>query len=180
MDTGVKPCIQLLKLGGGLVFKKAYNFILYLIEEVIPMITLFITVMSILIQVFFRYVLNISLTWPFELSIYGFIWTLYLGAAFARRKEKHVKLDIIYERLPVKVRAFSDIVFNIITIIIFALIIYPVWDYLLFSYRIKTVALKIPWTYAFGVFPVFLILIIIHNIEYIVRDIKILMKNEES
>lgn len=162
------------------MLKKTYKFILYLLEEVIPMLALFVTVMSILIQVFFRYVLNISLTWPFELSIYGFIWTLYLGAAFARKKEKHVKLDLVYEKLPVKIRAIFDIIFNIITIIIFAMIIYPVSDYLLFSYRIKTVALKIPWTYVFGVFPIFLILIIVHNIEYIVKDIKILIEKEKG
>lgn len=140
------------------------------------MCTLLITVLAILIQVFFRYVLNISLEWPFELSIYGFIWSLYLGAAYARREGKHVKLDIVYEKLPVKVQAVFNIFFNLITIVIFSLIIYPISDYLIFSYRIKTVALKLPWTYVFGVFPIFLVLIIIHNLEYIIQDIKFLFK----
>jgi TRAP-type C4-dicarboxylate transport system permease small subunit len=158
------------------MFKKIYHKLLYFLEEVIPMCTLLITVLAILIQVFFRYVLNISLEWPFELSIYGFIWSLYLGAAYARREGKHVKLDIVYEKLPVKVQAIFNIFFNLITIVIFSLIIYPISDYLIFSYRIKTVALKLPWTYVFGVFPIFLVLIIIHNLEYIIQDIKFLFK----
>lgn len=158
------------------MLKKIYHKLLYFLEEVIPMCTLLITVLAILIQVFFRYVLNISLEWPFELSIYGFIWSLYLGAAYARREGKHVKLDIVYEKLPVKVQAVFNIFFNLITIVIFSLIIYPISDYLIFSYRIKTVALKLPWTYVFGVFPIFLVLIIIHNLEYIIQDIKFLFK----
>lgn len=158
------------------MLKKIYHKLLYFLEEVIPMCTLLITVLAILIQVFFRYVLNISLEWPFELSIYGFIWSLYLGAAYARREGKHVKLDIVYEKLPVKVQAIFNIFFNLITIVIFSLIIYPISDYLIFSYRIKTVALKLPWTYVFGVFPIFLVLIIIHNLEYIIQDIKFLFK----
>ncbi|MTI61480.1 MAG: TRAP transporter small permease [Firmicutes bacterium] len=162
------------------MLKKLYTYFLYLVEELIPMITLAVTVISLILQVFFRYILNISLEWPFELSIYAFVWTLYLGAAYARREGKHVKLDIVYEKMPEKLRAVFNIIFNIITILIFSRILYPIWDYLLFSYRIKTVALKLPWTYVFAVFPVFLVLTIIHNIEYIIKDIKLLFQKENN
>ncbi|MDI3548301.1 MAG: TRAP-type transport system small permease protein [Halanaerobiales bacterium] len=160
--------------------KKIYRLLIYIIEELIPIITLALTVVALIIQVFFRYVLNISLEWPFELSIYAFVWTLYLGAAYARREGKHVKLDIIYNRLSPRVQAFFNLIFNIITTWIFLIILYPVWNYLLFTYRIKTVALKLPWTYVFMVFPIFLVLTIIHNIKFVYDDILFLIGKKKK
>ena len=73
-----------------------------------------------------------------------------------------------------------NIIFNTITTAVFIIIFKPVWEYNLFNYRIKTVALKIPWTYVFMVFSIFLILTIIHNIEYIICDIKFLFANKDT
>jgi TRAP-type C4-dicarboxylate transport system permease small subunit len=105
---------------------------------------------------------------------------LYLGAAWGVREEHHVKFNLIYDALSPKVQRFLNIIFDTITTIVFIIIFIPVWEYLLFNYRIKTVALKIPWTFVFGVFSIFLTLTIIHNIEHIIRDIKYLIGNKKS
>jgi TRAP-type C4-dicarboxylate transport system permease small subunit len=156
------------------LLKRIYKFIIIFFEEILSTAALIICALVIGIQVFYRYFLNISLEWPFELSIYAYIWTLYLGAAWGVREGHHVKFNILYDKLPLKVQKILNIVFNTITTAVFIIIFKPVWEYLLFNYRIKTVALKIPWTYVFIVFPIFLILTIIHNIEHIIRDITFL------
>jgi len=153
------------------LFKKIYNFIIIFLEEILSMSALIICAATICIQVFYRYFLNISLEWPFELSIYAYIWTLYLGAAWGVREGHHVKFNILYDKLSFKSQKILNIVFDTITTLVFIFIFKPVWEYLLFIYRIKTAALKISWTFIFMVFPIFLILTIIHNLEHIVRDI---------
>ena len=50
---------------------------------------------SISIEVFSRYVLNKPTPRFFEISIYSFIWTIYLGAALAKRYKQHNRFDII-------------------------------------------------------------------------------------
>lgn len=152
-----------------------WHGVVFAVEEVLPSITLAITVVSILIQVFYRYVLDRPLAWPFEVSIYGYVWTLYLGAALAIRKGEHIRFDIVYRSLPEQVRRCLDITFNLITSAVFVVALKPVWDYLLFSYRIRTVALKLPWTYVLLVFPVFLVLAIVHSLSRVREDARALV-----
>lgn len=152
-----------------------WNGLLYFLEDIVPVLSLVIVVFSLIVQIFYRYVLGTPLTWPFELSIYAYIWTLYLGAAHAVHTQDHVRLDIIYNQMPLKLQKLCDIGFNTVITVLFLLILRPAWDYLLFSYRIKTVGLKLPWTYVFGVFPLFLALVVVHNIGHIVRDTKIVL-----
>lgn len=167
---------------GGLhrLLGKSWGALVFFLEELVPVVTLAITVLTIMIQVIYRYVLDTPLEWPFELSIYAFVWTLYLGAAHATRTQEHIKLDIVYNAMPVKVRKFFDVFFNTIVTVIFLAALRPVWNYILFSYRIKTVALKLPWTYVFGVFPVFLVLVVIHNIGHIIRDVRITLGRDNA
>ncbi|NIW57887.1 MAG: TRAP transporter small permease subunit, partial [Nitrospinaceae bacterium] len=57
---------------------------------------------AISIQIFARYVLQHPLVWPFELSIYCFIYMIYIGAGIAARKRSHVSFDLIYNRFPAR------------------------------------------------------------------------------
>ncbi len=159
------------------LFKKIYNLLIIFVEEIISMSALLICAAAICIQVFYRYFLNISLEWPFELSIYAYIWTLYLGAAWGVREGYHVKFNILYDKFSYKNQKIINIIFDVLTTVVFIFIFKPIWEYLLFIYRIKTAALKIPWTYVFIVFPLFLLLTIIHNIEHIVKDIIFLLNS---
>ena len=75
-----------------------------------------ILVFTLGLQVFFRYVLNASLTWSEELSRFAFIWSIYLGASLAVKKEQHVRVTAQYLVLPKKIRFFvwmlSDIIWG--------------------------------------------------------------------
>jgi TRAP-type C4-dicarboxylate transport system permease small subunit len=72
-------------------------------------------------QVFFRYVIAYSLDWPEELGRYLFIISVYLGAAYAERYDKHLAITILREsRIQVISRAacladpFFTVIFSII------------------------------------------------------------------
>jgi TRAP-type transport system small permease protein len=58
------------------------------------------TTVAIALQVFFRYILNNSLTWSEEISRYLFTWITFLGAAAAIRENQHVVIDFIVVKLP--------------------------------------------------------------------------------
>lgn len=47
------------------------------------------------LQVFMRYVLNASLSWPEELSRYLFIWFSFIGFSYVTKNDLHLKIDII-------------------------------------------------------------------------------------
>lgn len=80
-----------------------------------------IMVVTLGLQVFFRYVLDASLTWSEELSRFAFIWIIYLGASLAVKREQHVRVTAQYLVIPEKIRFFwwmlSDIAWGIFNII---------------------------------------------------------------
>ena len=52
------------------------------LEKMLCTITLALMSAIIVLQVFFRYVLNNSLAWSEELARYLFIWTIYIGISY--------------------------------------------------------------------------------------------------
>jgi hypothetical protein len=48
-------------------------------------------------------------------------------------------------------------------------------NYTLWNYRIKSSALRIPWTYLLMCFPIFVILILIHTFRDIYTNIRIFL-----
>ncbi len=61
----------------------------------------------ILMQVFFRYVLGNALGWAEELSIFLFVWLVFLGAAAASRDRMHITVTALIDRLPPRARGVA-------------------------------------------------------------------------
>lgn len=155
---------------------KIYNFLLFLLEELIPSFALMLIIITLIIQVFMRTVFRISYTSLYELSIWGYIWLLYLGAAYAMRKDEHVRLDIIYEKFPEKIQKIINIIFNGFVAGVFIKLFPDIWEYMWFIRRIRTHTLRWSWTVVFFPFIIFFSLIIIHCLEYIYKDLKVIIK----
>ena len=51
-------------------------------------------------QVFFRYVLNLPITWSEELATYLFAWLIFLGATVSIRRNEAPALNLLGDRLP--------------------------------------------------------------------------------
>ena len=134
---------------------------------------IFILMLSaVAVQVFSRYVLNMPIPKLFELSIYSFIWTIYLGAALAKRYNQHIRFDILYRRLPARGQLVIDIIFDLLLVVVLLILLIPSVDYTLWNYRIKASALRIPWTYLLMCFPLFVGLTIVHCIIDIITNIQ--------
>jgi len=134
-----------------------------LLEIHLATLVFFLLIMSVAIEVFSRYVLNAPLPKFFELSIYSFVWIIYLGAALAKRYNQHIRFDIFYRNFSRRTRLLIDTVFDILTNIAFLFLLIPSIEYTIWNYRIKASALRIPWTYLLVCFPIFVCLILIHN-----------------
>jgi TRAP-type C4-dicarboxylate transport system permease small subunit len=92
---------------------KVVGFLFDLFEVYLAVVVFASLIVSIFAEVFFRYVLNRPSGHLFELSIYLFVWVIYLGGALATRYNQHVRFDLIYRSLPVKARQVLDVVFDL-------------------------------------------------------------------
>ena len=79
------------------------------IEEKYLIFQLAVSVCVIFTQVFFRYVLNDSLSWSEELARYMYIWQGWLGISLIERKRKHISITMLTDKIhgtPKKILVF--------------------------------------------------------------------------
>ncbi len=160
------------------LMKRASDKVFNFLEVHLPSFVFMLLLITVSVQVFSRYVLNRPLPKFFELSIYSFVWAIYLGAALAKRYNRHIRFDILYQKFSQKTKYVVDIFFDSLTNIVFLFVMIPSIRYTIWNYRVKASALRVPWTYLLLCFPVFVILIIIHNTTSIVRNIRRVAGNE--
>jgi len=73
--------------------------------------------LCVLLQVFFRYVLNDPLTWSEELARYLFIWCAFLGWIVASRKRSHLAMTFVVDEMPPRAQAAIGAAIEIATIL---------------------------------------------------------------
>ena len=151
--------------------RRVVNFIFDIFEVYLAVVVFSALIVSIFLEVFFRYVLNNPSAQLFELSIYCFVWVIYLGGALATRYNQHVRFDLIYRALPEKGRRILELAFAILTNAVLLVLFVPSIRYTIQVYPIKASALRVPWTFLLMVFPIFLLLVIVHNFTDIAKNI---------
>ncbi|HUX14677.1 MAG TPA: TRAP transporter small permease [Spirochaetia bacterium] len=142
------------------------------LEVYLPAAIFSVLILSVFVQVVFRYIFDQPIPQLFEISIYSFIWVIYLGGALATRYDQHMRFDLIYRKLSRNGRYVVDMFFDTLLNVIISVIIYPTIATVVQMYKLKSDTLGIPWSYLLVCFPIFLILIFIHNTISIVLKIR--------
>ena len=83
-------------------------------EEVIVLTLLAVMVVIMGIQVFMRYAVNYSLSWPEELTRYMFIWFVFIGMSYSVKYDIHIRINILetfVPRIEKSLRVIQDVIF---------------------------------------------------------------------
>jgi len=83
--------------------------ILNQIEEKFLVLNLLISTVIVFINVVLRYVFSASLHWVDEAARYMFIWLIWIGADFALREGKHLRIDMLVNRFRGRFRVYIEI-----------------------------------------------------------------------
>jgi len=153
---------------------KILGIIADIIEIYIPSIAFVTMFLTFVVQIFFRYFLNNPLTWPYEVTVFGFIWTALFGALYAKRKNSHVKFTLIYDHMSPGKQLIIRLAGNMLLLISFVMGFYPAYDYIMFLAYQKSTVLFIPYNIAYFPYLVFMAGIIIRLILDIIADIRII------
>lgn len=68
--------------------------------ETVSVVFLVCVLVTVILQVFFRYVARIVVPWTEEAARYFCIWMVFTGAAAAVAQEAHIKITFLVERVP--------------------------------------------------------------------------------
>lgn len=117
-----------------MVLKKIDLFVEKFLEFIITF-CLSITVSLTLIQVFFRFVLKVSLSWSQEVVMISFVYSILFGAALAFKNLEHLTVDVL-EKANVKVQNILDVLSYIIVLIM--VLVYVYFGFILVSDNFKS------------------------------------------
>ena len=104
--------------------KSLIKRILTNLDAVICGVTLTLCVILVNANVIFRYFLNNPIKWTDEVVTGLFIWTVFMGSAYAHRRHAHLGVDIVVNLIHGKSREVIEFVMDIIQILILILLTY--------------------------------------------------------
>jgi C4-dicarboxylate transporter DctQ subunit len=92
--------------------------------ESIAGVLLALVVVIVLLQVFGRYILQISLSWPEELARYVLVWLMIFGAAAAAASRSQIVVDTLLELVPASVRRALEALAALAGLVAMALLVW--------------------------------------------------------
>ena len=101
------------------------------LDAIICGTTLTVCLILVNVNVIFRYVLNSPIKWTDEVVTSLFVWTVFMGSAYAHRKHAHLGVDIIVNLVHGKGRKTIEFIVSLLEIAILLLLTYISAQYVL-------------------------------------------------
>lgn len=172
---------------------KAINDLLLRIGRGIGVVAVAAMVVAILIQVFFRYILNNALPWPDEAARFCMLWMTGLMAPTAFRSGGFVAIDVIDSLLPSKALQLLQIILLVVCLVVLIFAVQIGWKEVNgLGGRFATASLYVPTSLGFNEWYrvprswmmlslfVGVALLILVNVELILRRVISLFGGGES
>lgn len=80
------------------------------LEEWLLIVSTIFIVLLVFLQVVTRFVFNISVGWSAELSRYLLIWITWISMSYTIRKNDHIRITLVVERLPEKFKKVIEVI----------------------------------------------------------------------
>ncbi|MCD7952117.1 MAG: TRAP transporter small permease [Synergistaceae bacterium] len=140
-------------------------------EETVLIVLMIGISCTMFLQVIMRYVFNMPLTWPEELSRYMLIWTVFFSMSYTIYMRNMLRVDVLAEFLPEKVRQALEICIQFLSLGIYSVFTYYsliVYRSLVVSGRVSP-ALRIPMYLVYSALCIGFFLSVVRTIQLIVE-----------
>ena len=137
---------------GGWLYRRAENVLAVMLA---------VMFFAFLLQIVFRYILNLPVGWTNELSSILWIWLVLWGAAFVVREEEEMRFDLLYAAAGPQLRRAMFLISAVSLIFLYSVSFPAVLDYVTFMKVEKSAYLKIRFDWLFFIYVVFVVAIII-------------------
>lgn len=107
------------------------KFIFQNLDAIICGTTLSLCVILVNVNVIFRYFLNSPIKWTDEVVTSLFVWTVFMGSAYAHRRHAHLGVDIVVNLVKGPSRTVIEVIVEILQILVLVLLTYISTQYVL-------------------------------------------------
>lgn len=138
------------------------------LEESISLVFFLLIFVLMTFGVFNRYVFGKTFSWNIELCRYSFVWLTFVGAAFVRKQDAHIKIEILFNYINKKLSPGTQRVIwfikEILTVAFLIQLIYFGFILANKTWRFKSQAMQIPQFFLY-------ISVTVGAILYLLREI---------
>lgn len=128
----------------------------------------------VLLQIFYRYCLEIPLPQSQELAIFAMVYVTMLGCAMAIRNKTHVAVNFIVDRYPPHIAESLRLLAYLITILFFVLLLWYGCQLTSRSMTQKTTATGIPNGYIVAAIPIGSAISILFLLQHLCKSVSAL------
>jgi TRAP-type C4-dicarboxylate transport system permease small subunit len=141
-------------------------------RALLPLLAALLTFITfgVFVQVFLRYVFSIAFIWGEELSLFAFIWCVYLGTAVCSWRHTHFSFDLFSEILTGRVAGAQRLVVDLCILSVTVVMVITGWQFSQMSLARLSPALGITLFVPTIIIPVSGVLMSLVCLMDIVRD----------
>ncbi|MDY6968228.1 MAG: TRAP transporter small permease [Spirochaetota bacterium] len=147
-----------------------------IISEYFCIIIMFIMTFIVILQIILRYLFSFCFPWS-EVSVrYMMIWGTLIASAIILQKEEHFRLTIFIERIQEKYSKIINLIFHFLMLLFVIILFIEGLKAAIFGLEMYTASLGISFFIPYLSIPVMCAFMILHLINFIIRDIQKLLK----
>lgn len=120
---------------------------------------------TIILQVFFRFVLGDPLSWSEELARYAFVWITFLGAAVAYRHGGHIVVETVVVLLPRRLQAILAWLVDALMVLALVVLLVQGLNIVEVNSNVESTMLEIPMSWVYASVPVSAAIMLAYQVE---------------
>jgi TRAP-type C4-dicarboxylate transport system permease small subunit len=116
---------------------------------------------ALICQIVFRYFINLPMGWTDEISLITWLWLVLWGAAFVVREDEEIRFELVLASVRPRVRRLLTFSTALVLVVLFAVSLPAVIDYVSFMRIQRSAYLHIPFDWLFSIYVVFAVAAIV-------------------
>ena len=141
-------------------------------DGVIAGAMMIVTILLVIVNVITRKLFNYIIIWSEEIATSCFVYSVFIGAAYAYRKHQHVGVDLLVERLPAGARRVVHLITNALLVIINGYITVLSVQFIQSSWIKRMPITKLPSSAVSTALVIGFGLMTIYSLVFFVKDLK--------
>jgi TRAP-type C4-dicarboxylate transport system permease small subunit len=140
--------------------------------EAVAAILLAVMFASFILQIIFRYLLNLPIGWSSEVTVICWLWVVLWGAAFVVREREEIRFDIIYGSVNPRVRRGMAVLTALAVLLLYGGSLPAVWSYVSFMKVQRTAYLGIRYDWLYAIYLVFAVAVLVRYLWILVASLR--------
>lgn len=140
------------------------------LDAVVTGVSLVLCTLLVNVNVLMRYILRSPLFWCEEVVTGLFVWTVFIGSAYAYRTHAHLGVDILVNAMPAKIQRVIKVVIQLLEFAVLVMLTNISVQYLFNTWDKLSNTLRVPSWYVAIAVPLGFGLSLIYSVYFMIRD----------